>query len=118
MSESLSFNKFALVPLANLNNADTPGALILEPFSINITIATNEGTVEVPTTLGEVVGLLDLSSMSSCADPTDSIKLMTDNVITDGAVTVTAKTSDIADGSITIKGIFVGKKSQTILDLN
>ena len=105
---NLSYGRFALVPEAANNEIQRIGALVFEYFQTAITISTNEGTVEVATNLSEVLGLVDLSYMASCADPTDTIKLMTDGIISTGAVTVTAKSVDVTDGSINIRGFLVG----------
>lgn len=110
MAENLYYNFFPLNNEVNQNDAYREGALILEYFQESITIATNEGTVEVSTNLDEVLGVLDFGYMASMADPTDTVKLCTDGVITTGAVTVGAKSVDVADGAITVRGFLVGRR--------
>jgi len=117
MATQLSFGRFPLINEASKNEGDRPGTLTLEYFEISTTIATNESTVEVPTTLGEVFGVLPIFNIAAATDPTDSYSLLTDGVISSGAVTVMTKSVDIADGAITIKGFLVGKKAETVLSL-
>lgn len=108
--ENLHYNMFPLKNEVNENDAHREGSLILEYFQTSITIATNEGTAEVDTNLDEVLGVVDLGYLSSMADPTDTVKLCTDGVITTGAVTVGAKSVDVADGAITVRGFLVGRR--------
>ena len=83
--------------------------LVWEYHEVSITVATNEATVEVPTSLDEVLGLVDLHVVTLADDPTDSVSTLTDGVITTGAVTVEQKSLDVADGARTIRFFFVGK---------
>ncbi len=115
MAGNLSYNLFALAPEAATNDTMRVGGLLFEYIETNITIASNEGTVEVSTSLGEVIGLTDLSYISSAADPTQSIKLITDGVITSGAVTVNAKSEAVTDGTITVRFFLVGRKTNSTI---
>ena len=90
-----------------------PMSIVLEYFEISTTIATLESTVEVPTQLKSVIGVISLGYIAATTDPTDSIALNTDGVITTGAVTVITKAVDVADGAITIRGFLVGKQYPT-----
>lgn len=115
MSEQLSFSKFAIIPIASINDGDRPGTLLLEYFQVALTVASNLGEAEVPTTLGEVLGVIPLGYMGTF-DTGDTIHGMsTDGVITSSAVTVRATTVSIADGSLIVRGFLVGKKSETAL---
>lgn len=111
MATQLSFNQYPLLPLAATNDFARPNSLIMEYVEADVTIATNEGTVEVPTTLGDVLGFISLNYNAN-DDPTDSIVILTDCVKTNGAVTLNVKTADIADGTIRVRGFFVGKFSE------
>ena len=115
MPEQLSYSKFALVPIASQNDADRPGTLILEYFEVAVTIGTNTGDVEVPTTLGTVIGVLPacFSSVFAAGDSVNNYT--TDGVITTGAVTVRVNTTSIADGALTIRGFLLGTKAETVL---
>ena len=118
MAENLSFGKFPLIPIASENDSDRPGSLILEYFQVSVTIGTNTGDVEVPTTLGEVVGVISLC-YASTFDTGDALDSMTtDGVITSSAVTVRCKTTSISDGALTVRGFLVGKKSETVLSFS
>lgn len=117
MPTQLSYGLFPLLNEAAINENTRPGTIMLEYFQVDITIATNEGTAEVPTVLEEVLGVLDLGYVSTAgSDPTDTVKLVTDGTITTNAVTVAAKSVDIANGDITVRGFLVGRtRSQTAL---
>lgn len=115
MAEQLSFGKFPLVPIASQNDGDRPGTLQLEYFQVAVTIGTNTGDVEVPTTLGEVLGVINLSYSSVFAAGDSLNNMTTDGVITSDAVTVRVNTTSIADGALTIRGFLVGKKAETVL---
>jgi hypothetical protein len=117
MATQLSFGRFPLINEAAKNEADRPGTLMLEYFEASFTISSLESTAEVPTTLGEVLGVISLNFIAAASDPTDVYTLLTDGVITTGAVTVNLKALDIADGAITVKGFLVGKKAETVLTL-
>jgi hypothetical protein len=117
-NENLLYNIFPLKNEVNENDAHREGSLLLEYFQATITIATNEGTVEVPTNLDEVLGLIDLSySATAGSDPTDTVKLNTDGVITSSAVTVSGKSVDIANGDIVVRGFLVGKRSPAAVSI-
>jgi hypothetical protein len=115
MPESLSYNKFALIPVALENDADRPGSLLMEYFEVSVTIGTNTGDVEVPTTLGEVLGIIPFHSSSVFAAGDSINNYTTDGVITTGAVTVRVNTTSIADGALVIKGFLIGRKAFTVL---
>lgn len=115
MAENLSYSIFPLKNEVNENDAYREGSLLLEYFQATVTIATNEGTVEVPTVLDEVIGVLDAGYIASLSDPTDTVKLITDGVITTSAVTVAAKTVDISNGDITIRGFLIGKRKMSAI---
>ena len=115
MAEQLSFGKFPLIPIASQNDGDRPGGLILEYFEVAVTISINTGDVEVPTTLGEVLGLIPLSYASVFASGDSVNNYTTDGVITTAAVTVRVNTTSIADGALTIRGFLVRKKAETVI---
>ena len=115
MAEQLSFSQFPLLPLASTNDAFRPGALILEYFEVALTVSTNVATAEVPTQLGNVIGVIGLGYMSTF-DTGDLLHgLSTDGVITTGAVTVRGTTVSVSDGSLTTRGFLVGTKTETAL---
>lgn len=117
MAENLSFNQFAMIPIASENDWNRPGTLIWEYFQVVVTINTNTGDVEIPTNLGEVLMLVH-GNYSSVFDTGDYINdVTTDGVITAGAVTARVNTTSIANGSLTIRGFLVGKKTETVLSL-
>ena len=116
MPTNNSFNLFALIPEAANNENTRPGIHLLEYFQVVVTIATNTGDVEVPTMLDDCLGVISLSysSVFDTGDALDSVS--TDGAITTAAVTVRAKTTSIANGSLTIRGYLVGtKRSETAL---
>jgi len=115
MAEHLSWNIFPLLNQANNNDADRPGSLLLEYWEAPITISTNEGTAEVPTSLDEVLFMVAAPVLAAASDPTDSAVILSDYVITTGAITVNVKSIDISDGALTVRGFFIGKKSPTVL---
>ena len=117
MPSNLYYNMFPLKNEANENDAHREDALIMEYFEATATIATLEDTIEVPTNLDEVLGLIDLNYVAAADDPTDSISLLTDGVITSGAVTVNVLTLDVADGDIQIRGFFVGRRLPSAVTL-
>ncbi|WP_337872921.1 hypothetical protein [Ignavibacterium sp.] len=114
----MKYNIFPLKPEAAENDAHRPGTLELEYFQATVAIATNEGTVEVPTTLSRVIGVLDLHYVVDASDPTDTITLTTDGIISSGTVTVNVKTEDIANGNISVRGFLVGEYGITNLISN
>lgn len=115
MAGSLSYNIFPILPEVATNDSNREGSLMLEYFQTTVTIATNAGDVEVPTALGEVLGVINLgySSVFAAGDMINSVT--TDGVISSGAVTVRYSTTSIADGALTVRGFLVGKKSTTVL---
>ena len=117
MAVQNSYNLFPLLSEAGINENTRPGTLLLEYFQASITLATNEGSVEVPTQLDDCLGLIDLSYLSGgIADLTDTMKLSTDAVISSSAVTVAALSEAIGDGAVTVRGFLVGtKRSETAL---
>ena len=117
MPVDLNFSLFPLINEAAKNEQSRPGTMMLEYFQASITLSTNEGTVEVPTQLEEVLGLIDLSFLSGgLGDTTDTMKLSTDGVIGSGAVTVAALSEAIGDGAVTVRGFLVGiTKARTVL---
>ena len=115
MAEQLSWNKFALVPIAQLNDGDRPGTLILEYVEAVVTIGTNTGDVEVPTTLGSVIGFIPLCFSSVFAAGDSVNNYTTDGVITTSAVTVRVNSTSIDNGALTIRGFLVGTKAETVL---
>jgi hypothetical protein len=117
MAESLYYNMFPLKNESNDNDAYREDGLILEYFQVSVTIASLEATVEVPTNLDQVIGLIDLNFVAAASDPTDSISLLTDGVISSAAVTVNVTCLDVADGAITIKGFLVGKRLPAAITL-
>jgi len=117
MAENLSFSQFAMIPIASENDWNRPGTLIWEYFQVSVTIGTNTGDVEVPTALGEVIGLVPLC-FSDLFEAGDAItNYTTDGVITTGAVTVRVNSVSIADGAHVIRGWLVGRKSPTVITL-
>ena len=115
MPENLAYNIFPLINEASLNENSRPGSLMLEYFEVSVTIGTNTGDVEVPTALGEVIGLIPLC-YSDLFEAGDAItNCTTDGVITTGAVTVRVNSVSIADGAHVIRGFLVGKKAKTVL---
>lgn len=118
MAENLSYGQFPLLPIASTNDAFRPGALILEYFQVSLTVSSNLGTAEVPTALGEVLGVIGLGFLSTF-DTGDTIHgFSTDGVISTSAVTIRATTVSLADGSYTVRGFLVGKKSETALSFS
>lgn len=117
MPVDLNFALYPLISEAAKNEQSRPGTLMLEYFEADITLSTNEGSVEVPTQMQEVLMLLDGSFLSGgLSDLTDTMKLSTDGIITSGAVTVAALSEAIADGAVTVRGFLVGRtKAQTVL---
>ena len=115
MAANLSYQIFPLIPEADTNETNRPGQLCLEWFQFSFTISTLEATVEVPTALGSVLGAIFMPVLAAADDPTDSIVITSDYVITTGAVTVQCKCVDIADGALVVRGFFVGTKSATTL---
>ena len=114
----LSYNRFPLIAEAPKNDANRVGTLQLEYFDVIVTVSTLEGTVEVPTTLAEVLGIISLNYIAAATDPTDSYSLITDGVIDSEAVTVNFKGIDIADGDIHIRGFLTGRdKPATVISI-
>ncbi len=118
MAEQLSYGKFPLIPIASQNEGDRPGTLHLEYVEAVVTISINTGDVEIPTTLGEVLGFIPLSYSSVFASGDSVNNYTTDGVITTGAVTVRVNTTSIVDGALTIRGFLVGKKAETVLSFS
>lgn len=116
MAEQLSFSKFALIPLAAQNDGDRPGSLQLEYFQVSVTTSSDTGDVEVPTTLGEVLGVIDIGYCDEFGSGDYLTAFSTDGVITTGAVTVRVVASaGWTDGAHVIRGFLVGKKAETVL---
>lgn len=118
MATGLSYGKFALSPNADTNDIARPGAIQFEYVQVNVTIATNTGDVEIPTTLGEVLGFVPLSFSSVFAAGDSVNSYTTDGVVTSGAVTVRVTTTSIADGTLTIRGFLVGTDASTRITLS
>lgn len=118
MAEQLSFSQFAMIPIASENDWNRPGTLIWEYFQATLVVSSNLGEVEVPTNLGEVLGVVSLGFMSTFAAGDTAHGLSTDGVISTSAVTVRGTTVSLADGSYTIHGFLVGKKSDTVLSFS
>lgn len=108
-----SFQHYSMIPEAQ-QPLEIPGALIWEYHQESVTISTNEGTAEIPTELGEVIGLVPLNYIAAASDPTDTYTILTDGVITSSAVTVNVKSIDIADGATTFRFFLIGKKARTV----
>lgn len=109
MPVDLNFSLFPLISEAAKNEQSRPGTIMLEYFQASVNFSTNEGQVEVPTQMEEVLGLLDLNFKETAGDITDTLALHTDGVITTGAVTVDVFGSDVAnDSTLTIRGFLVG----------
>jgi hypothetical protein len=115
MATQLSYGKFPLISEVGKNEGDRPGTLTLEYFEVAVTITSLEGTVEVSTTLGKVLGLINLDYILAASDPTDTYTLLTDGIITTGAVTVNITAIDIGNGAVTIRGFLVGEKAETVI---
>lgn len=117
MPVDLNFSIFPLISEAAKNEQSRPGTLMLEYFQASVSISTNEGTVEVPTQLEECLGVLDLGFLSEgLSDPSDTIKLNTDGIISSNAVTVAAVSLDISNTTLSIRGFLLGRtKAQTVL---
>jgi hypothetical protein len=114
--QQLSYSRFPLITEVGKNDSERVGTLMLEYFDVVITIGTLEGTVELATALAEVLGVISLNYIAAASDPTDSYSLITDGVITTGAVTINMKAIDIADGDVHVRGFLVGKnRSQTVV---
>lgn len=118
MAGNLSYGKFALVPVAATNDLARPGTLMMEYVEFVVTIGTNTGDAEVPTSLGEVKGFVPLSFSSVFAAGDSVNNYTTDGVITTGAVTIRVNTTSIADGSLTCRGFLVGTDAKTNLTLS
>ena len=118
MASNLNYGLFAVQPEAVINDSYRDGTVLLEYFEVDVTIATNTGDVEVPTTLAEVLGILPLCFSSVFAAGDSINNYTTDGVITTGAVTVRVNTTSIADGALRIKGFLVGKGKTATVILN
>ncbi|MHB9147701.1 MAG: hypothetical protein ACYC2U_04705 [Candidatus Amoebophilus sp.] len=115
MPENLAYNIFPLISEADKDENSRPGSLMFEYFQVDVTISINTGDVEVPTALGEVLGMVPLCYSSVFASGDSINNYTTDGVITTGAVTVRVNTTSIADGALTIRGFLVGRKATTVL---
>ena len=118
MAVNSSFGLFGIIPEAANNENTRPGIMLLEYFDVIATIGTLEETLELPTQLDEVLGLIDLKFKTTGGDPTDTIQLHTDGVITSGAVTIDVLCLDVADGAIHVRGFLVGRKRDTTALIN
>lgn len=107
---NLDYSIFPLKNEVNENDAYREGSLLLEYFQVDVTIATNAGDVEVPTTLDEVLGVVSLGYSSTFAAGDMINSVTTDGVISSDAVTVRYSTTSIADGALTVRGFLVGKR--------
>jgi len=116
MPEQLKFETFPLlVPEADTNDMHRPGTIVAEYHEVTFTIDTNTDDIEVPTALGQVLGLIPLH-YSSVFDTGDCINdITTDGVITNGAVTVRINTTSIANGALTTRILLLGYKAETVL---
>jgi len=117
MPMDLSFQLFPLLTEASVNENTRPGALMLEYFQAVVTIGTNTGDAEIPTLLGEVLGIIPLSFNDTFGAGDNLTSVTTDAVITSGAITVRAVTVSIADGPATLRGFIVGRKAETVLSV-
>jgi len=118
MPSNLSNSNFALLTEAATNDVSREGTLLLEYFEVsNFAVATNLGTAEVPTNLGEVLGVIGIGYISTFATGDTIHGFSTDGVITSGKVTVRATTVSLGDGSYVVRGFLVGRKSSTTLSL-
>ncbi len=116
MAGNLNYGLFALQPEAVINDSYRDGAILKEYFEVDVTIATNTGDVEVPTTLAEVLGVENLCYSSVFAAGDAILNMTTDGVITSNAVTVRVNTASIPDGALRIRGFLVGKgKTATVI---
>lgn len=116
MPVNLNYGLFAIQPEAVINDSHRDGTILMEYFQVAVTIGTNTGDVEVPTTLAEVLGVVPLSFSSVFAAGDAVTNYTTDGVITTGAVTVRVNSVSIADGALTIRGFLVGRgKTPTVL---
>lgn len=115
MAENLSYQLFPLIPEADTNETARPGGLFFEYVQFSVTLSTNTGDAEVPTSLGSVLGFVPLSYASTFAAGDSVNNYTTDGVITSGAVTVRVNSTSIADGALTLRGFLVGTKSETVL---
>lgn len=115
MAINLSSNIFTLIPEAANNENTRPGALMLEYFQFDFTIDTLEDSIELPTSLGTVLFGVFGPVLAAADDPTDSIVITSDYIITSGAITVQCKCIDIANGALTVRGFLVGTRSATVL---
>jgi hypothetical protein len=115
---NLSFDTFALLNEHSTNDAFRPGTLLFEYHEESITITSSEGTAEIPTKLGEVLGLIDLNYVAVADDPTDSIQLLTDGVIASDAVTVNLLSAAVADGATKVRFFLVGTRSESQISVS
>jgi hypothetical protein len=116
MPTNLNYGLFAVQPEAVINDSHRDGTVLLEYFEVDVTIGTNTGDVEIPTTLAEVLGVIPFCFSSVFASGDSINNYTTDGVISTGAVTVRVNTTSIADGALRIKGFLVGKgKSATVI---
>lgn len=117
MAGSLSYNIFPILPEVATNDSNREGSLMLEYFQVAVDVNTDVATAEVPTVLGEVLGVISLG-YTSLFDTGDIVSgFATDGVITDDKVTIRATTVSIANGTAKFitRGFLVGKKSTTVL---
>lgn len=117
MPEQLSNSLFVIQSEADTNDQSRQNALVMEYIEVSGTVTSNLWTAEVPTGLGEVVGVIGLGYMSTFAAGDACGGLSTDGVITTNAVTVRATTVSIGDGALIVRMLVVGRKSSTVLSL-
>lgn len=118
MAENLSYDIFPLIPEAASNDSSRPGSILAERKKVAFTIASLAGDAEVPTSLGEIIGVIPIGRLAdlSLGSGTASItSLTTDGVIADGAVTVRAKVVGLANGDYPIDMLLLGAKKETVL---
>ena len=115
MAEQLSNSLFVLQTEADTNDQSRQGALVAEYIQVSGTVTTNLWTAEVPTGLGEVLGVIGLGYMGTFASGDTMHGLSTDGVIASSAVTVRATTVSIGDGALVVRMLVVGRKSSTVL---
>lgn len=114
--QALSFQTFPfLQPEAVNNDAHRPGTLLAEYHKVTFTVSSNIAEAEVPTALGEVLGVIGLGLMGTFATGDMMHGMGTDGTISSDAVTVRFTTVSIGDGSFVANLLLVGTKSSTVL---
>ena len=112
-----SFLNFILNPAGSIADTNRNGSVVIEMKKIAFTVASNVAEAEVPTALGEVIGVQGLGIMSTFDTGDLASAMVSDGVITDGKVTVRFGTTSIADGTLTMPVFVYGYAKETPISL-